>query len=302
MKSNPASQTQNKKAVIFAGITVVIWSLAYVLTKIGLRYFDAFSLSVFRYLAGGAGMLILILIRREKLPALKDIPLFFLLGAFGFTLYVLTFNYGAESVTVATSSVIIAAAPVTTAIGAAIFFHEKMNHRQIAATIVECVGVIIVCTWDGVLQMNTGVIWIVLAMLCFTAYNLLARFLVNRYSSMQITEYSLLTASLTFLFFTPAAVRRTHSYPLPGILAVLAMGLICSGLAYILWAQAMKDADNTATVSNTLFAEPVITSLLGFLLLREIPTIGTLIGGVIILFGLILFSNPGRKKVLHKQS
>lgn len=289
------NSNKNFRAVTLAGITVIIWSLAYVLTKIGLKYFDAFSLSVFRYLAGGAGMLVLILIRREKLPALKDVPLFFLLGAFGFTLYVLTFNYGAGSVTVATSSVIIAAAPVTTAIGATIFFHEKLSKRKVAATIIECVGVVIVCTWDGVLQMNTGVIWIVLAMLCFTAYNLLARFLVSKYSSMQITEYSLLTASITFLFFTPAAVHRTHAYPLPGILAVLAMGLICSGLAYILWAEAMKEADNTAVVSNTLFAEPVITSILGFLLLGEVPTVGTLIGGIVILAGLILFAGKSRK-------
>lgn len=287
---------KNTRAVLLAGITVIIWSLAYVLTKIGLRYFDAFSLSVFRYLAGGAGMLVLILIRRDKPPALRDVPLFFLLGAFGFTLYVLTFNYGAESVTVATSSVIIAAAPVTTAIGAAVFFHEKLSTRKIAATLVECVGVVIVCAWDGVLRMNAGVIWIVLAMLCFTAYNLMARFLVNRYSSMQITEYSLLTASLTFLFFTPSALHRTHAYPLPGILAVLAMGLICSGLAYILWAQAMKEADNTAVVSNTLFAEPVITSILGFLLLGEVPTAGTLIGGIIILAGLFLFAGKGKSE------
>lgn len=289
------NSSKNTRAVLLAGITVLIWSLAYVLTKIGLMYFDAFSLSVFRYLAGGVGMLMLILVRREKLPALKDVPLFFLLGAFGFTLYVLTFNYGAGSVTVATSSVIIAAAPVTTAIGAAIFFHEKLGRRKIIATVIECVGVVIVCTWDGVLQMNAGVIWIVLAMLCFTAYNLLARFLVSKYSSMQITEYSLLTASITFLFFTPAAVKRTHAYPLPGILAVLAMGLICSGLAYILWAEAMKEADNTAVVSNTLFAEPVITSILGFLLLGEVPTVGTLIGGIVILAGLILFSGKSRK-------
>lgn len=289
-------KSDNRIAVILSFITVVIWSFAYILTKIGLRYFDAFSLSVFRYLVGGAGMLILIIIRKEKLPALKDIPLFFLTGAFGFTLYVLTFNYGAESVTAATSSVIIAAAPVTTAIGASVFFHEKMNRIQIVATIVECVGVLFVCMWDGILELNPGVFWIVLAMLCFTAYNLLTRFMVNRYSSMQITEYSLLTAGITFLFFTPGAVRRTKCYPLPGILSVIIMGLVCSGVAYILWAQAMKTADSTSEVTNMLFAEPVITSVLGFLLLKEVPSTGTLIGGIMILAGLLLFSRGQKKK------
>lgn len=201
-------QSENSKAVFLALITVVIWSGAYILTKIGLRYFYAFSLSVFRYLAGGAGMIILIVIHRDKPPAIRDVPYFFLLGLTGFTLYVLTFNYGAETVTAATSSVIIAAAPVTTAIGASLFFGEKMNRRQVVATVVECIGVIIVCTWDGVLQMNAGVIWIVLAMLCFTAYNLLARYMSGKYSAMKMTEYSLLTASITFLFLRRQRYRE----------------------------------------------------------------------------------------------
>ncbi len=278
------------KAVIPALITVIIWSAAYILTKTGLKYFDAFSLSVFRYLAGGAGMLVLIVIRKEKLPAKKDLPWFILLSLTGFTLYVLTFNYGAQSVTAATSSVIIAAAPVTTAIGASVFFHEKMNRSQIAATVIECAGVILVCTWDGILEMNPGVIWIVLAMLCFTAYNLLARFLTGKYSSLEITEYSLLIAGITFLFFTPAAVTRTHAYPWKGVLDVIVMGLVCSGAAYVLWAQAMKEAENTVMVSNLLFLEPVLTSIFGYLFLHEIPSVGTVIGGIIILAGLLLFS------------
>lgn len=284
-------QSENRKAVFLALITVIIWSAAYILTKTGLTYFDAFSLSVFRYLAGGAGMIILILIHRDKPPAIRDIPYFFLLGLTGFTLYVLTFNYGAETVTAATSSVIIAAAPVTTAIGASLFFKEKMNKRQIVATMVECIGVIIVCTWDGVLQMNAGVIWIVLAMLCFTAYNLLARYMSGKYSSMEMTEYSLLTASIMFLFFTPSALRRTHTFPLKGVITVIIMGIVCSGLAYVLWAEAMKNADHTVTVSNTLFLEPVITSVLGYVFLKEVPSTGTVIGGILILTGLLLFSD-----------
>lgn len=281
---------EQKNALFLSFITVLIWSFAYILTKTGLRYFDAFSLSVFRYLAGGAGMLALILIRKEKLPPKKDIPLFFLLGATGFTLYVLTFNYGAESVTAATSSVIIAAAPVTTAIGACFFFHEKLNRIQILATVLEFAGVLLVCIWDGMMEMNSGVFWIILSMLCFTAYNLLARFMVKCYSSLQITEYSLLTAGITFLFFTPAAVKRTKTVPLPGILSVIIMGLVCSGVAYVLWAQAMKEAENTASVSNMLFLEPVMTSILGFLFLKEIPSAGTITGGTLILIGLLLFA------------
>lgn len=284
------------RALLNAWITVIIWSFAYIFTKVGLRYFDAFSLSVFRYLAAGVAVLIILIFHKDRLPALKDLPLIILLGLTGFTLYVLTFNYGSKNVSVATSSVIIASAPVTTALAASIFFHEKLTVSQVFATIIEFIGVVIVCLWDGILKLNSGVFWIVLSMLCFTAYNILARLLVKKYNAMQITEYSLLTASLTFVFLSPAAFARTKSFSLIGVVMVILMGVVCSGLAYVCWAQAMKDATKTADVSNILFAEPVITSLLGFVFLKELPDLGTIIGGVIILIGLILFSSDSLKK------
>lgn len=68
------------------------------------------------------------------------------------------------------------------------------------------------------------------------------------------------------------------------------MGIVCSGLAYVLWAEALKKAERTVTVSNMLFLEPAITSVLGYIFLKEVPSAGTVIGGILILAGLWYFS------------
>ncbi len=288
---------KNVQVFLLTWGTIIIWCLAYIFTKIGLQYFDALSLSVFRYLTAGIAVLLLILIRREKRPALKDIPMFILLGATGFTIYVLTFNYGALTVSVAASSVIISVTPIMTALFAVVLFHEKLNIVQIAAMILEFVGVIIVCMWDGVINMDKGIWWIILAMLSFTAYNILERFATRKYTALQTTEYSLLAAAVMFLFLVPSSVKRTSSYPLMGIISILFMGILCSAAAYAMWSKALSAADKTSDVTNALFLSPLLSSILSFIILKEIPSVGTIAGGIFILIGLVLFSQNGRKKM-----
>lgn len=278
------------KVFLLAWGTVIIWSLAYIFTKLGLRYFEPFPLSVFRYLAAGVGVLVMMAVRREKLPAWRDIPLFILLGTFGFTLYVWTFNIGAVSVSAAASSVIISVTPIATELFAVFLYKEKMSIRQWVATLIEFVGVIVVCLWDSSLGSAEGILWIILSMFSFTVYNLLARFATKKYSALQVTEYSILAAAATFLLFTPQAVGQTESFPLPGILTVVIMGLICSVFSYLLWNRAMTLAETTSQVTNTLFAEPVLTSLLGIWMLREIPSCGVLIGAGLTFAGMLLFA------------
>jgi hypothetical protein len=51
------------------------------------------------------------------------------------------------------------------------------------------------------------------------------------------------------------------------------------------WAQAMKKAKRTASVSNYMFVTPFLTTLLGYLLAGETPDRATIVGGVVIMAG-----------------
>lgn len=280
--------------VIDKWIVIVIWCSAYIFTKIGLDYLDELSLSVFRYLAGGIFAAFYMLIKRVPFPKLKDLPFLIVLSAAGFFLYVLTYNLGASKVPVSTASVIIAMAPLVTAAAAFLFFREKIGRLQIAALILAFIGAAVVCLWDGVLQMNRELVWIILSMLCFSVYNLLIHFKALVYPALETTVYMLLITAVLFLFFLPAAFSRISEVNPKGVLCILYLGIVCSGVAYWLWNRALSRAERTASVTNVLFAEPVITSLMGWLAFREVPSVGTWFGGLIILIGLYLFEKGGR--------
>ncbi|MCR5792853.1 MAG: DMT family transporter [Lachnospiraceae bacterium] len=284
------------KSLLCAYGAVVIWSLAYIGTKYGLLYYDPVSLSIFRYLAAGLFALLLCVLRREKMPTCRDMVLFILLGASGYSLYVLTYNMGAGEVSVSAASIIISIAPVTTALFSVVLFHEKLILRQSIAALIEFAGVVLVCLGSGEYRAGNAIWWIVASMGCFTVYNLLTRYVVGKYSALQITEYSLIAALFMFLPATPYAVAHTKVHAVGGVICVLFLGVICSGAAYVLWAKAISETKETTSIANTLFLEPVITSLLGIITLSEYPKFQTWLGIGVVIFGLWLFETGGGEK------
>ena len=70
----------------------------------------------------------------------------------------------------------------------------------------------------------------------------------------------------------------------------LILGVFSSAISYISWAKAFSIADRASQVSNYMFLSPFLTSILGYLLLKEIPGRATIVGGTIIIFGLFLFN------------
>ena len=114
----------------YAMITILFWSLAYVLTRLTLQYFSAFSLGFLRYLTASLALIVFAVLMKIKLPQGKDIPLFFISGYVGFFFYMIAFNQGQATVTAATGSVVIATVPVITTLFARILYHEKLTTFQ----------------------------------------------------------------------------------------------------------------------------------------------------------------------------
>jgi EamA-like transporter family. len=78
-----------------------------------------------------------------------------------------------------------------------------------------------------------------------------------------------------------------------GWFAVLFLGLICSGVSYVFWAQALKDMDS-ARVGSFLYFEPFVTIFTAWLILNEQITFVIVLSGVIITTGVILVNKKLR--------
>jgi len=271
-------------------VTIFLWSLAFVLTRLALRHFSVYSLGFLRYLAASLTLLPMALAAGIKPPRRGDLKWFVAAGALGFFIYMIAFNKGCETVNVSTSSVMLATVPVMTALFARLVFGERLRPLQWLAIAVEFAGIVVLTMKDGTLTVNSGILWLLLAAVSLCAYNLLQRFLTRSYSALQVTTYGIFAGTLMLAVFLPSSIGEARDASARLISYVVFLGVFPSAVAYVTWAKAFAKAERTSYVSNYMFVTPFLTTLQGFLLVNELPDLATVTGGAIILSGAFLFA------------
>lgn len=274
----------------YAAVTIAFWSLAYVLTRVVLQYFSAYSFGFLRYFVASCTLVVLALLMKMTIPRIADLKWFLMSGAIGFYFYIIAFNKGSERVTASTSSVVIATVPIVTALLSYFIYHEELKGLQWAAIAIEFSGVIILTLSNGIFTVNTGLVWLFFAAMALSIYNLLLRKLLKDYSALQVSTFSIFAGTLMLTIFLPTSVREIKNALPIHLLYILILGIFSSAIAYWAWSMAFSKAKNTSTVSNYMFITPFLTTLLGFLITKEIPDYSSILGGIVILLGLFIFN------------
>ena len=87
---------------------------------------------------------------------------------------------------------------------------------------------------------------------------------------------------------------QASATPLSTLAVVLYLGIMPSATAYLLWSKAFALVEKTSEVTNYQFTTPLISTVLGFIILGEVPGISTLVGGIIIVASIVVFGIKGR--------
>lgn len=283
------------KVFLLSFCTVLLWASAFPLTKVVQEQFTSNPLG---FLRCGIAAIFLIIIGKcnhIRFPQKRDIPYFLLSGAMGFTGYMIFFNTGIQTLTSATSSIIIAITPIITAIGSVKLYHEKIKTIGWISIAAAFCGVLVLLLWEGVFSINIGLIWTLGAAFVFFGYNLMSRFLSSKgYTALEIVTYSMISGAIFLGFWSVQGFQQLLSSDLQHILALVYLGAFPSAAAYFLWGKAMTFATRTSEVTNFMFVTPLLSTILGFLILHEIPNTGTFLGGAIIICSIIVFNLKGK--------
>ncbi len=287
------------KSSIFAFITVFLWSSAFPITKIATEAFSANTLGLLRCSLAAVILLGIGAINHIHLPKKKShILLFILSGGLGFTLYMIFFNSGMLTLSSATSSLIIATVPVLTAIGASRIYKEHIKPIGWIAIGVAFCGVAVLLLGDtskGGLSGGVGLFWTMGAALVFCCYNLMNRKLLSMgYTAVECVTWSMVCGALLFFPFLPNALAEVSVAPLNSIIATIYLGAMPSATAYLLWSNAMSLAKKTSDVSNYQFLTPFLSTAMGFIMLNEVPSPMTFVGGILIIISIIVFGLKGK--------
>ena len=287
--------SEKKKVFGLSFLSVFLWASAFPLTKVAQQQFTSIPLGFLRCTVAAIFLIIIGKCCHIRLPQKKHIPLFFVSGGLGFTGYMITFNTGILTLTSATSSIIVAVTPILTAIVASRLYKEKIKPIGWAAIAAAFIGVLILLLWEGVFSINVGLIWTVGAAIVFCGYNILTRKLsAMGYNALEIVTYSMICGAILLGFWAGEGLHQLAGASTSHIIALIYLGALPSATAYFTWGKAMSYAERTSEVTNFMFVTPLLSTIMGFIILHEVPNAGTFIGGAIIIISIVVFNLKGK--------
>ena len=273
-----------------AFIAIFFWATAFVLTKVVLKEVDVTILGVLRYFFASIIVIFILIKKKIPLPKVKDIPAFIFAGFSGYAGYIVLFNIATLLSSPSTLSVINALAPAITAIVAYFIFNEKIKLIGWLSMSISFCGILILTLWDGVLTINKGVLYMLIGCLLLSLYNISQRYLTKKYSSFDVSMYSMLIGGVLLVIYSPSSVGNMFNISFSSLILIIYMSIFPSIISYFFWTKAFELAKHTTEVTSFMFVTPVLATLMGIIILGDIPKLSTLIGGVVIILGMILFN------------
>jgi drug/metabolite transporter (DMT)-like permease len=264
----------------------------YVVSDIVLATIPPFTLLTIRLLT--AVLILGVLVRRSGTPFPSRPTLLSVLGigVIGFGVSLGAQFVGTDLSTAVNGALITSASPAFILLFAFLILHEQITVRKIVAVVLATIGVLVILDLSQIdLSSATlrGNLALAIAALTWGLYSVLVRLASRKVDSLM---FSFLVPVGGLLLTIPAASVELGTRPIGTItvgtiLGVLYLGIISTAVAMFLWNRAFALVD-ASVASLFFFAQPLVGTLLGVLVLDQQMTPSLWIGSILIAGSVLL--------------
>lgn len=284
-----------------------IWGCSFWWIKLGLRAASPVDVAFARLAAGAVALLVIAGVTRTRLPRravtwrhLFALALF--LNSAPFTL----FAYGETHISAVLAGIINALTPLATLLAAVtVFGQQRPNSKIIAGLAIGFAGVLVVIgVWHGLGHGQLAGIGACLgAVACYgIAYSYSHRYLTGPNDPpVSLATGQVLCGALQLLPFALILGRIHRHVPGSSILAVAALGILGSGIAYILNFHVVDHAP-AAIASSVTYLTPLFAVIVGAAFLAEAVSWYEPVGGLLILTGAAISQDRLHRRQHHARS
>lgn len=285
-------------------LLAAIWGCSFWWIKVGLRATSFIDVAFGRLVFGAAALLTVSGLTHTRLPRgratwLHLFVLGILLNSVPFTL----FAYGETHISAVLAGLINALTPVATIIATvAVFRDQRPTRTMVAGMVVGLAGVLIVIgVWNGLGQGQLlGVAACVGAVACYgLSFPYSRRYVVGRGEGpVGLATGQVICGTVQLLPFA-LLTGRIHSHVAwTSVLALVALGVLGSGLAYVLNFYVVSSA--TAAVASTVtYIVPIFAVIAGVAFLNEAVAWYEPVGGLVVLLGAAISQDRLRSRTLR---
>ena len=222
-------------------------------------------------------------------PKFEDAPLFILSGFVGLFLYMWAFNSGTVHVYAGISSFIISSAPIITLVLSVFMINEKATPLIWVGAVTSFVGIgIIGLAGGGDFRLSFGIVLLIAAAIFTSLYNIFQKQILEKYSPLQATTYSVAFGTVPMFLFMPNLIREMPGTYISAHIVIVYLAIFPAAIAYFLWIYALSKAEKVIYVTSFIYLSPFLATIIAFLWLGETIPATAILGGVVVIVGMII--------------
>jgi len=283
----------------------LVWGCSFIFIKLGLEFLTPFGVAFVRCALGAITLLIVVKLMKIDLP--KEKSTWYKLWVVAMLLNVapgILFAYAQLHVTSVLAGIINATTPLATLVVMLIAFREeKLKAEQIYGLLLGGLGVMVVLgIWEGIGDNQlTGVIALLIAVTCYgISFPYSKRNIIPLGLKPEAAATTqLIMAAITLLpFYLYDGISQDNYRPV-NVFAMLALGILGSGFAYI-WNFSIIAAAGSSIASSVTYLTPVVAVFVGWLFLGEVIVWHEPVGAMLVILGAAVSQGRFNRRVQVK--
>jgi drug/metabolite transporter (DMT)-like permease len=274
-------------------LAIIFWGTSFVATKTALNEIKPVTIIILRLILASALLSIIAFsTKKDFLVNLKSHG-WILVLAFIAVFHLWIQVTGLQYTTASNTGWIIGTAPVFIAVLGFIFYKEKITLLQVAGILVAIAGLLLLIGKGSLksfgLIENKGDLLVLGSAFTWGVYSIVNKKISLSYSPLMTILYLFIMMAVIIIPFNLDAqtINSVINLSFTGWVAILFLGIFCSGIAYVIWAQALRDMES-AKVGAFLYFEPFVTVVASWLFLSEGITLLMILSGILITAGVFI--------------
>jgi len=274
-------------------LAIIFWGTSFVATKTVLNEIKPVTIIILRLILASILLTIIALSTKRKFSInFKSHSWIFILALVAvFHLWIQV--TGLQYTTASNTGWIIGTAPVFMAILGFFFYKEKITPLQFLGILVAVAGLLLLIgkgdiTNIGLIE-NQGDLLVLGSAFTWGVYSMVNKKISLSYSPLMTILYLFLMMAVIIIPFNlnTEIINSVINLSFISWMWILFLGIFCSGIAYVIWAQALRDMES-AKVGAFLYFEPLVTVIAAWIYLNEEITLLMIFSGLLITAGVFI--------------